>query len=152
MLKQACIKNGLFKDEEEYDYYVSEWQSLPNARVVTEDSYIDIFKTSDGIILDSVSFLSEYLYVNKPILLLTRDSQTFNDYGMKLKEVLYKADGADIKGIFHFIENILINKNDTKKVIREKFYQDYLNYFKKNKGLLGSEYIYNYLKDCFTIK
>ena len=148
LLKQACVKNGLFKDEEEYDCYVEEWKNLSNARVVTEESYIDIFKTSDGIILDSVSFLSEYLYVNKPILLLTRDTQTFNDYGIELKEVLYKVDGKDIEGVFNFIEDILINDNDTMKNAREEFYERYLNYFKINKGLLASDYIYNYLKAC----
>lgn len=147
LLKQASVKNGLFKDEQEYECYVKEWENLSNARVVTEDSYIDIFKTSDAMILDSVSFLSEYLYVNKPILLLTRDTQTFNDYGQKLKKVLYKVDGSDIDGIFNFIEEVVINIADTMKKEREDFFENYLNYLKFNKGLLASDYIYNYLKD-----
>lgn len=148
LLKQSCVKNGLFKNEEEYDHYVLGWEQLPNARVIIEDSYVDIFKTSDGIILDSVSFLSEYLYVHKPIVLLTRDTQTFNDYGEKLREVLYKVDGNNIDRIFDLIEDVFINKNDTMKTTREEFYEKYLNYKKINKGLLASDYIYNYLTCC----
>ncbi|MBC8064863.1 MAG: hypothetical protein H7Y17_08540 [Chlorobia bacterium] len=32
LLKQACIKNGLFKNEEEYDCYVREWENIPNGK------------------------------------------------------------------------------------------------------------------------
>ena len=43
------------------------WNALPNAKVVEEESYLDIFATSDGMIMDSASFIGEYLYVNKPL-------------------------------------------------------------------------------------
>ena len=149
LLKKAAVESGVFSDEKEYDAYVEKWNKLPNARVITGGDYFDIFKTSDGMILDSDSFLAEYLYVNKPIMLLTRESQKFSELGVPLSKVLYRVNGEDFQGILHFITEVLVEKNDTMADLRKNFFEAYLDYKKKN-GMLASEYIYQYI--CKKIK
>ena len=91
----AVIEAGLFKSEEDYLAYLQEWDSLPNAKVVTGGYYQDVFKTSDAMILDSASFIAEYQYTHKPMLFLTREGETFNPLGQRILDVSYTADGRD---------------------------------------------------------
>lgn len=149
LLKNRTVEVGLFNSEDEFEEYMKKWDRLPNAKAVREGTYIDIFKTSDGMILDSVSFLSEYQYVGKPLLLLTRPTQEYNEFGMKLKEVLYTSSGMDMPEIIKFIEEVLIKKNDYMLPARKQFFNAYLNYVDSNGGKLASEYIYDYLKETF---
>lgn len=145
MLRAQCVLEGLFKDEEEYDDYLRKWEDLPNASVSREGMYIDLFKTSDAMILDSVSFLAEYLYVHKPMLFLNRDRQTFNDFGQGLKEVLYTADGGDFEKICQFVETVVLQGQDSMKEKREKFFYDNLDYADRQAGL-ASDYIFHYIE------
>ena len=141
LLKTTAIQSGLFSNEKEYDSYIEEWDQLPNARVITGGDYFDIFKTSDGMILDSDSFLAEYLYVNKPLMLLSRETQEFSELGLPLSKVLYRVNGDDRDGIEQFIKQVLIERKDILKDKREDFFEKYLDYQKKN-GMLASEYIF----------
>lgn len=142
MLRSETVTQGLFKSENEYDDYLKLWNDLPNAKVVENGTYDDVFKTSDAMILDSVSFMSEYLYVHKPILFLSRDRQTFNDFGEKLLKVLYTVDGEDTLGIEEFMQNVVFDGNDVMKVQRDEFFEEYLDY-KKINGKSASEFIYD---------
>lgn len=144
MLRAASVQQGLFHSEAQYDAYLQLWRELPNARVSEEGTYSDVFLTSDAMILDSVSFMSEYLYVHKPMLFLTRERQTFNDFGEKLKEVLYTVSGDDWQGIVDFLEKVVFERKDCMKEQREKFFVEYLDYKEKN-GMLASDYIYKYI-------
>lgn len=146
MLRAQCVVEGLFKDEEEYDDYLQEWEDLPNASVSREGMYIDLFKTSDAMIVDSVSFLAEYLYAHKPMLFLTRDRQTFNDFGQKLREVLYTADGGDFDKICEFLEDVVLQEQDTMKEKRETFFRENLDYANRDAGL-ASDYIFHFIQE-----
>lgn len=150
LLKNDSIHFGLFRNSDEYDMYMNKWDELPNARTIHEGSYIDIFKTSDAMILDSVSFLAEYLYVQKPSLFLTKTCDSFNEFGDLVKDCHYQVDGEDFDGIEAFITNVLISKKDTMKDTRMGFYNKYLNYLELNKGLLASDYIYSYFCNVFS--
>ena len=55
LLAISAVKAGIFQSEEEWEQYLFEWDSLPNA-VVVNGQYDELFKTSDCMILDSVSF------------------------------------------------------------------------------------------------
>lgn len=145
LLGSRIIKNGFFKDISEYDKYLKRWEELPNAKVVTSGTYFDIFKSSDAMILDSVSFLAEYQYVKKPLLLLTRKTQHFNPMGEALKEVLYCAEGNEFNKIEEFLNYIVIEGNDLMNEKREEFFNKYLNYYEYNGKMLSSEFIYKYL-------
>ncbi|MDR2488590.1 MAG: CDP-glycerol glycerophosphotransferase family protein [Desulfovibrio sp.] len=100
-LKSRCLKVGF--PEEIFDRYMSEWDSLPNASVVTDGDYVDLFTTSDALILDSLSFISEYLVTGKPMCFLSKFpdfsklSGIFNDYGkmvISLVDVAYNFNDA----------------------------------------------------------
>ncbi len=129
LLKYKAILFGLFKDEKEWEMYENEWNSLENAQVLCDGEYSSLFKNSDGMILDSVSFLAEYLYVNKPLLFLKRTEQRFNDFGQLLLGVHYTCDGKDIYSINKFIKNVIINQQDDNYNVRKVFFEKYLNYY-----------------------
>lgn len=139
-LRSECVVQGVFQTEEEYDLYLEMWDKLPNARAVTHGVYDDIFKTSDGMILDSISFLAEYMYVHKPMIFITRPEQTVNEFGHELMKVLYKADGNDFPAMQNMITDIILQENDYMKEERERFFNYYLDYGKLN-GELATEHI-----------
>lgn len=153
LLKKQTVVWGMFKSEQEFDDYVDMWNALPNAKTVGEEPYYDLFKTSDGMIFDSQSFRTEYLYVDKPSLYLKRKghdySQSFDELGMKVLGVLYSADGDDYEGIVNFIERVLFGREDSKKEERRALYKEYLDYYNYNGGRYGSELIYDFLTEQF---
>jgi len=146
-LRSASVALKLFENESQYDDYLNMWNELPNAKVIESGTYKDMFLSSDSMILDSVSFMSEYLYVHKPLLFLTREEQTFHNYGEELMNVLYLADGGDFPAIADFIEDVVISGKDPMKNKREEFFEKHLNYLKYN-GKLASDFIYDYLMDA----
>lgn len=148
LLRTASVAAGVFKSIDEYDRYLDMWDELPNAKTVRLGTYNDIFATSDGMITDSVSFITEYQYVKKPLLLLTRETQLFNEVGEMIKTILYQVPGDDMEGIFNFIDDILINENDYMKPLRDEFFNKYLDYKTHNNGKLASEFIYEYVSNA----
>jgi UDP-N-acetylglucosamine 2-epimerase len=106
-----------------------------------------LFATSDAMITDCSSFLSEYLYSGNPGLFLTNSTQKFNEYGEIIKNAWYQIDGTDFKKIENFINDVVINEEDPLKTTRENIYNRYL----KMDGL-ASEKIYNYIKSSLTIE
>ena len=127
MLRVGAVQQGIFKSEEEYEEYLEMWRQLPNAQVIENGMYTDIFESSDAMILDSISFLGEYIYMHKPMLFLTRDRNTFNDFGKELVRVLYKTDGGNLEGIKNFVEKNVIGNEDPMKERREEFFEKYMD-------------------------
>ena len=144
-LRYAAVAGKMFKDYESYDRYLEEWNALPNAQVVEEASYLELFETSDGMMTDSVSFLGEYLYVNKPLLLLTRPEQGFLELGRKITDSYYKAPGTDYEGIEEFLTDVVIGGNDTMIKQRKDVFEKELDYVASN-GCKASEFIYEDIK------
>lgn len=147
-MAEYCIKQGIFSNIKEWNFYIKEWEKLDNAKISIHGDYQDIFKTSDGMIMDSISFLPVYQYVHKPLLLLTRNTQKMNKLGGMLKEVVYTADAKDMDGINNFINNVIIKGNDEKLSIRKVFFKKNLDYVYKNKKL-ASDYIVNEIEKVF---
>ncbi len=138
----SCISQGVFANLEEWNSYIEKWEKLENVMVSMHEDYSDIFKTSDGMIMDSISFLPVYQYVHKPLLLLTQKTQKMNYLGSALKKVVYTVDARDIEGIKDFINNVIIDGQDYKKEMRENFFNENLDYYKEN-GQSASDYIVN---------
>ena len=138
LLRISAVRNGIFNSMEEFDAYCREWDDLPNGRYVTGE-YMSWFATSDCMIFDSMSFMSEYLYVNKPCLFLLREKIHLNEFGQAVLEVLYKARGDKFGEIRSFIESL--SSQDPKKYLREKFFVNYLEYYEKN-GKNAATYMY----------
>lgn len=142
----SAVKSGVFPDEKSFRKYLDDWDSLPNAQVVTGAYYQEIFAGSDGMILDSGSFFPEYQYTHKPLLFLTRDTQKFSPLGGRLMEVLYRVNGQDFEGIERFIQKILIQGEDFLYERRMKFFREYLDYAGQN-HMSASEYIFHAIDD-----
>lgn len=138
LLEKELITQGLMSAEE-YGAYVERWERLPNAKVYLSGDYQEIFMSSDCMINDSISFIAEYMYAHKPMLLLHNDETNYNSFGMECINHVYKCNGNDLNSIFQFIENIRYGK-DYMKETRERFFSMHLDYY-HTKGLLASEYI-----------
>lgn len=145
-LSVKAVYAGVFKSIEEYEAYLDAWRELPNCKVVEEASYLEYFVSSDGMIMDSISFTAEYVYANKPMLFLQRDTQMFNELGSKIMEAHYKVPGTDFDGIRQFIEEVILNEQDSHKPVREKVFAEELDYVAKT-GMLASEYVYKDIVD-----
>jgi len=94
------------------DEYYDKWQDLPNGQL-NDSEYIDLFLTSDAMILDSGSFLSEYLTVNKPSLYQMRYDDLenqFNEYGKMAFSNHYHSKNKE--DVLHFVNEIVIAGND----------------------------------------
>lgn len=107
------------------DAYYKKWETGENSSFVAGE-YIDLFKSSDGMIHDSHSFTVEYLYVDKPVMFMTnydRESQC-NVVGKKAFNAHYH--GTSREDIISFIENVIIDGKDTMLEQRHQFYQDIL--------------------------
>ena len=99
-----------------------------NAIVYEGTEYHAYFKYSDAMILDSGSFIAEYLYVNKPQLFLRRPEQGFNELGEVLRPLLYEVDGEDIDGIEQFVKDVVIQGKDDRQKLREQVLTEFLDY------------------------
>ena len=139
-LRYFAVGNGLFKSYEDYDDYLKKWDDLSNGKVVQEADYLEYFQTSDAMIMDSGSFLAEYLYVRKPLLYLTRPEQAFLDVGWRIIDSYYSTPGENYAGIEDFIVSVVLQGNDIKREDREKiFIQEYD--YKKTNGKSAADYI-----------
>jgi CDP-glycerol glycerophosphotransferase (TagB/SpsB family) len=130
--------------KEKTDNYYEQWNNLINGQL-NEYGYADLFLTSDAMILDCVSFLTEYLCVNKPSLYLMRDPNLmdrFNEFGkMAIKFHYHGIDADDIR---NFINKRVIGGVDELKNERENFIRMHLVPPDNN---TASENIYKYLID-----
>lgn len=123
------LKPALYKHKdwgkERTDAYYKAWEVGDNSTFVA-GAYIDLFKSSDGMIHDSHSFTVEYLYVDKPVMFMTnydRESQC-NAVGKKAFAAHYH--GTSREDIQRFIEEVVIGGKDTMAEQRHKFYNDIL--------------------------
>lgn len=137
-LRLSAVKNGMFNTVEEFDSYCDEWDSLPNAQVLSKD-YMECFQTSDCMIFDSMSFMAEYMYVDKPALFLKREGSKLNEFGDVLLDAMLSANGDDYIKIEEFIKRNVFA--DPKKGKRNKIFNDILNYYNDNK-CTATDYIY----------
>lgn len=135
---------GIERTEE----YYQRWADLSNGQLEQGD-YIDLFKTSDAMVHDSISFMAEYLYAQKPVLFQIRDEKVkeeFNSFGQMCLDQHYLA--YSIEETEKFIREVVIAGKDPKKEQREKFYKDYL--YPKD-GVMPSEKIFNILKNALGV-
>lgn len=95
------------------DEYFAEWDKLDNGQL-EEYEYEDLFMSSDALINDSVSFLAEYLYSNKPQCYIISNGDIienhFNDFGKKIVSALYVA--VTEEEVERFITDVVLEEND----------------------------------------
>ena len=128
--------------------YYKHWQNMNNGQL-EEAGYEDLFLTSDAMIFDSMSFISEYCYTNKPGLFMVRDEtiqKKFNEFGEMAFDLLYKAYKKEDIAIF--INEIVLKGHDPKIEERTIFKENYLI---PPKNLSSGFNIYQYLLKETTI-
>lgn len=140
-LRNALISKGIMKSIDEYEQYLDMFRRLPNADVIEEGDYLALFDTSDALINDSISFICEYMYVNKPMLFLRREEQRLTELGNMAVESQYNAGGRDYMAIDKFISEVVISGKDYKKAERERVFEQELDYVRIN-GRNSAEYVY----------
>ncbi len=150
-LLHSAVENGVFPSIEAFQKYLDAWNNLPNAQIATGGYYQEIFATSDGMIQDSISFIAEYQYVNKPMIFLTREGEKFHNLGEKILKASYLVDGRNFQGIANLIQEIIIKGNDPKVDARKKVFDEQLNYLKYN-GMTASEFIFKNISEELGIK
>lgn len=138
-LLEKDLVSWKYMSEKEYHEYVARWENLPNARVYLSGEYGDMFLSSDCIINDSVSFIAEYMYTHKPMLLLSNGSTKYNDFGEACMNYIYISDSKDMDRVAKFIDDVAEGK-DSLKMEREKFFSEYLDYYQYH-GENASNYI-----------
>lgn len=138
VLYQALEKKWGLEDVKKY---YQKWDELDNGQYYA-GNFVDLFATSDAMIMDSCSFMAEYTAFNKPLFhTVTQTSRThLNEFG----EILYKNFYTPINelesDIEHFIQDVVINGNDYKKEERTEFVKQY---FGKINDKTASENIYD---------
>lgn len=136
--------------KDEADEYYDKWSNMENTQY-EDGEFIDLFMTSDAMILDSISFIAEYTITNKPALFtIGKNTRVMlNEYGEKNFEVLYKTRRDFIKeDIQRFIEEVVLEGNDAKKTARETFIHEYLI---PPNGKTGTENIYDGICETLNI-
>lgn len=111
LLKPKLYHHEDWGEEKTHAYY-ARWKNMSNG-MLQEGEYEHLFGTSDAMILDSASFMAEYMATQKPSLFTKRDDQItdrFNNLGKEIFNNLYTADNQeDIK---RFVEDVVLLQKD----------------------------------------
>lgn len=133
--------------EREYDDFVRQWCELPNTNYMDSGDYNDLFASSDAMILDSVSFMAEYMATEKPMCFCVREPleqlQTrmgFNEFGKDLQSAMTIA--PEWEDIERFITKVVSNGDDGLHPQRTCIVEKHLSV---NKGHVG-EFVANDIK------
>ncbi|MBR0500100.1 MAG: CDP-glycerol glycerophosphotransferase family protein [Bacteroidales bacterium] len=113
--------------KERTNAYYQEWAVGENTQLET-GSYIDLFMTSDAMIHDCVSFTAEYHYSHNPTFFFTTNieqtERQLNTLGLNALHAHYI--GSETQDIIDFLENVVLNGNDSMKDTRQAFFNHYL--------------------------
>lgn len=102
------------KTRAEANAYRDRFNALPNGQVYEGGDMMTLFRQSDALILDSISFLAEYAPTGNPICFLDSPRrQRLNPIGERLLHTYYAAwDEAEIRD---FIENVVLAGRDPRR-------------------------------------
>lgn len=108
---------------EKTDEYYSFWELSENTQYENGE-YVDLFKDSDGLILDCSSFLGEYIFTLKPILYLRNEytDSSMSDFGAQCLQSSYILNYPF--NVEEFLNNILLGidpKKDKRYQVVKQF-------------------------------
>ncbi len=138
-MELGVVEAGIFDNLQDYHNYLNKWDKLPNARVMAAGDYLDVFLSSDALIHDSISFLIEYFFTNKPQLrLLPEKPRELNTVGEMIKDEVYSARGNDYSEIEDFINKVVVQGRDSKQNDRVQFIDEHFrnDYFGRSSELI----------------
>ena len=142
------LKSELYRHQdwgkEKTDSYYDKWSDMENTQLETGD-FVDLFKTSDAMIHDSASFTIEYLYVNKPVAFVSRNSEELSKkhsaiaVGALQQHYIVTTE----EEILSFVENVVIGEQDSLKEQRTNFVTTQLL---RDRDCSSSQFIVNDIK------
>ena len=112
----------------ELDGFYQKWDKLPNTSISTDEDYIDLFRKSDAMITDGVSFLPMYQMTGKPLIWTRSAGHTpLNELGKELEKCLYSVHEEKIQDLNSLLQDLLEHPAaDIKKRKRKEFVEKYL--------------------------
>jgi len=124
ILQSAMYKHPNW-GKERTDAYFAKWANGENTTYISGD-YADLFCTSDAMIHDCASFIIEYMYVNKPCMILDDGGRLpqCNVTATNAYHCHYK--GTSEKDIYDFIDRVVLGGQDERRDMRQAFYNNYL--------------------------
>lgn len=144
-LTETMNNSGLISKEYLQDYY-NRFNSLSNCCLDKNQGYINLFKWSDILITDGVSFLFEYIITGKPIIHTdSRCNIGFNEFGKQFESSWCKA--YSFGDIVKIIET-LGNGNDPLKNNRLKMKNKLFDF---TEGRIPSKLIVDDIKNALII-
>ncbi len=137
------IRNSIMTEDEINEYF-EEWKKI--GRISKSENYYEMFLSSDLLITDCISFLTEYALTLKPVIHLRKNKQKdeFNSIVKKLDTGYYQVySNEELEKIFN---SLIKDNNDFLKEKREK------NIDILNTSTPASKKIYEYIKKELKIK
>lgn len=131
--------------KERTDKYYDGWDKSLNTQLEA-GGYVDLFYTSDAMIFDSSSFITEYVYADKPSLFINKKNteNMLNDFG---KEAMgCHQDAQTIENIEDFINNVIAGQ-DQYKSKRSEFIDTYIKPYNTPSA---SQNIINHIVETIT--
>ena len=120
LLKKKLEQEKGWGNERTNAYYRM-WNKLANGQL-EEGTYEDLFLSSDALIHDCGSFITEYLFTGRPSLfMLSRnaDKEAQNEYGKQALAVHYISESQD--EVIRFIEDVVLKGKDPMYEKRKEF-------------------------------
>lgn len=106
-------------DEKGIQTYQQRFSELPNTQIYEGADYLTLFRQSDAMILDSVSFIAAYAPTLKPICFREHAGRSPLNYtAERLMDADYSA--WDAEEIREFVEEVVLKGNDWRRAEREK--------------------------------
>lgn len=141
----AILNSDLMKKEEIEKYY-EEWRTI--GRISSEADYHELLMNSDAMITDCISFLSEYLPVQKPVFHLRTEKQQddFLEIVKEIAKTYYQIhDTNELEAMFN---KVIIEGDDY--LMNER--KGALRLLNIDKDKSSGEKVYDYLVRALKIK
>ena len=107
------IRNKVMS-EDQYNAWILDWETGHNTAIFDSGDYYGLFRTSDILITDSVSFLAEYLPANRPIIRLVNPGKDqLNQAFETLADAFYTAQTKET--LCQLLKTIAIEQLDPLK-------------------------------------
>ena len=117
------LADDKFWGREKAERYLAQMQAFPNVEYQDGGDYFETFANADGIIHDCSSFLTEWMYTEKPgcYLLRNRESieEQFMPAGQAVLDLYYQAFCRE--DIIRFLEDVVLRGEDPLKEKRESY-------------------------------
>jgi len=149
ILSREGRENATSLRYEDYVAYCNTWEKYPNGSIITDNSYIDLFKKTDCLITDSYSFIVSWLPAEKPCIFLMNPENPdpygpYFDFIPPVIDSYYICKTAEeIKKTF---KEVVIDGNDPKAEERKKQCENVI-YNLGHAGEFIADYIERQLKD-----